>query len=239
MSRDPDLQPASDLLAIRYQQAAGEVQLTGIQALVRLVLEARRSDDRTGLRTASYVSGYEGAIVGHDQYANLLLAGVRCGRLAVADPARFAEAECGHGPTRARGERSLTALAREHLGQDAPEDLLELVGHRAGDLVSYQHRLYAIRALGMKHKVTFGPWFRHVFRLLTALRRLRGTPLDVFGYTKLRRIERLLAAEYLQEVDLAAVTRCAGGIPARPTGGSPCRRARGGRRTGTARAARP
>jgi indolepyruvate ferredoxin oxidoreductase len=60
-----------------------------------------------------------------------------------------------------------------------------------------------LRALGMKQKITFGPWFRGVFRLLAAGRRLRGTPLDLFGYTRLRRAERQLADEYLREVTSA------------------------------------
>jgi indolepyruvate ferredoxin oxidoreductase len=37
---------------------------------------------------------------------------------------------------------------------------------------------------------------RHVFTLLTWLRPLRGTALDVFGYTQERRMERRLIADY-------------------------------------------
>jgi len=39
------------------------------------------------------------------------------------------------------------------------------------------------------------------FRLLAKLRRLRGTALDVFGYTEERRAERRLIAEYTQVLD--------------------------------------
>jgi len=49
---------------------------------------------------------------------------------------------------------------------------------------------------GEPQKRAFGPWMRHVFRLLTWLRPLRGTALDVFGYTKERRMERRLIADY-------------------------------------------
>ena len=45
-------------------------------------------------------------------------------------------------------------------------------------------------------KRVFGPRMRHVFRLLTWLRPLRGTALDIFGYTQERRMERRLIAEY-------------------------------------------
>lgn len=53
-----------------------------------------------------------------------------------------------------------------------------------------------LRALGMKRKVRFGPWFRTVFRLLYAMRRVRGTKLDIFGYAHVRKVERALIAEY-------------------------------------------
>jgi indolepyruvate ferredoxin oxidoreductase len=46
-------------------------------------------------------------------------------------------------------------------------------------------------------KRPFGSWMMTVFRLLAPLRRLRGTPLDVFGYTAERRQERQLITDYL------------------------------------------
>jgi len=49
---------------------------------------------------------------------------------------------------------------------------------------------------GEPQKRAFGPWMRHVFKLLTWLRPLRGTVLDVFGYTTERRMERRLIADY-------------------------------------------
>ncbi len=49
---------------------------------------------------------------------------------------------------------------------------------------------------GEPKKRAFGPWMRHVFRLLTWLRPLRGTALDIFGYTRERRMERRLIADY-------------------------------------------
>ena len=40
------------------------------------------------------------------------------------------------------------------------------------------------------------------FRLLAALKRLRGTAFDVFGYSEERRFERALLAQYEQDLDL-------------------------------------
>ena len=53
-----------------------------------------------------------------------------------------------------------------------------------------------LRALGLKRKLAFGPWFAPALRLLRALRRLRGTPWDVFGYAAVRREERRLISWY-------------------------------------------
>ncbi|HEX7854162.1 MAG TPA: indolepyruvate ferredoxin oxidoreductase family protein [Sphingobium sp.] len=49
---------------------------------------------------------------------------------------------------------------------------------------------------GRPRKIELGPWMLPVFRLLQALRGLRGTILDPFGYTAERRMERALIGEY-------------------------------------------
>lgn len=49
---------------------------------------------------------------------------------------------------------------------------------------------------GHLRKRAFGPWLMRAFKLLAALRPLRGTPLDVFGYTAERRGERQLIRDY-------------------------------------------
>jgi indolepyruvate ferredoxin oxidoreductase len=49
---------------------------------------------------------------------------------------------------------------------------------------------------GVARKMTFGPWLLPAFRLLAKFKGLRGTPLDIFGYTEERRTERRLIADY-------------------------------------------
>ena len=56
---------------------------------------------------------------------------------------------------------------------------------------------------GRPTKREFGPWLERPLRLLARLKGLRGTPLDVFGYTAERKMERALIKQY--EVDMAAV----------------------------------
>jgi indolepyruvate ferredoxin oxidoreductase len=58
-----------------------------------------------------------------------------------------------------------------------------------------------LRALGLKRKIELGPWFIPAFRVLRAMRGLRGTAMDPFGRTRLRVVERELIEEYLGLVD--------------------------------------
>ncbi|WP_449448457.1 indolepyruvate ferredoxin oxidoreductase family protein [Thermomonas brevis] len=55
-------------------------------------------------------------------------------------------------------------------------------------------------AQGQLQKKAYGPWVFTAFRALATLRFLRGTPLDVFGYTAERRGERALIGEYQKTV---------------------------------------
>ncbi len=76
--------------------------------------------------------------------------------------------------------------------------LTAAIGEQFGPGARYRYRLHppVLRALGMKRKISLGPAFRPVFQLLAAGRRLRGTPFDPFGRTRVRRTERSLITEY-------------------------------------------
>jgi len=54
---------------------------------------------------------------------------------------------------------------------------------------------------GEPRKMRFGPWMGGVFRILQKLKFLRGTALDIFGYTEERRTERALTYEYEETVE--------------------------------------
>ena len=56
---------------------------------------------------------------------------------------------------------------------------------------------------GRPMKRTFGPWMARPLRVLTSLKILRGTPLDIFGRTEERRMERALIKQF--EADMAEV----------------------------------
>ena len=55
-------------------------------------------------------------------------------------------------------------------------------------------------ATGEPKKISFGPWMLQVFRVLAKFKFLRGTPFDIFGYNKDRRVERELIVGYEKDV---------------------------------------
>ncbi len=65
---------------------------------------------------------------------------------------------------------------------------------------------------GRLQKREYGPWMFTAFKLLAKLRFLRGTPLDVFGYTAERRMERQLLADYRQRVQALLAALDAGNL---------------------------
>ena len=49
-------------------------------------------------------------------------------------------------------------------------------------------------------KQQFGPWMMKAFGILASMKSLRGSALDIFGYTEERRMERALPVEYKQTI---------------------------------------
>jgi indolepyruvate ferredoxin oxidoreductase len=90
-------------------------------------------------------------------------------------------------------------VARLHLLSSAAATIKAQFGR--GAKVYWHLHPPVLRALGMKRKVVLGPWFTPAFTILRELRRLRGTPFDVFGYTEVRRMERRLVEEYISMIE--------------------------------------
>ncbi|MBV8565078.1 MAG: indolepyruvate ferredoxin oxidoreductase family protein [Methylobacteriaceae bacterium] len=57
------------------------------------------------------------------------------------------------------------------------------------------------RHTGLPKKMRFGPWMMRAFGFLAKLKGLRGTPLDIFGYSEDRRLERRLISDYEALID--------------------------------------
>jgi indolepyruvate ferredoxin oxidoreductase len=64
-------------------------------------------------------------------------------------------------------------------------------------------------AKGHLVKQQFGPWMMNGFKVLAKLKSLRGTPLDIFGYTAERKMERALPVAYRDTITtlLAQLTK--------------------------------
>ena len=79
---------------------------------------------------------------------------------------------------------------------------------------------------GVPRKITFGPWMLKAFGLLAKFKGLRGTKLDVFGYTQERRTGRQLITDYeamLEEIvaKLSPENHITGPRPRRDPGQNP------------------
>ena len=126
-----------------------------------------------------------------------------------------AEADAGRGDgsgrlTRAcaRGYFKLLAykdeyeVARLMLDPAATAEARELAAATGGRLAWRLHPPI-LRALGLSSKISVPVRWTPVFRLLCSMRGLRGTALDIFGHTALRRAERSLPGEYRAAVESA------------------------------------
>ncbi len=92
-------------------------------------------------------------------------------------------------------------VARLHLDAWERSKLNDEFGPGARVRVMLQPPL--LKRLGLRRKISLGPATRPAFWLLHAARRLRGTPFDPFGHSKMRRTERALVGEYLDLVGCA------------------------------------
>ena len=74
-----------------------------------------------------------------------------------------------------------------------------------GVKLSYNLHPPMLRAFGLKEKPKLGPWFGSVFKVLSRMKVLRGTPARSFGFAAVRRVERQLVGEYRALVEKALV----------------------------------
>jgi len=75
----------------------------------------------------------------------------------------------------------------------------EVAGKRGK--ISWRLHPPLLRAMGLTHKIAVPGWAAPAIKLLAKGKRLRGTPLDPFGYAHVRRLERELPREYVAAID--------------------------------------
>lgn len=153
-----------------------------------------------GVRAARLV-GYQGVSTARG-YVDDVVAIWHAER-AAGEQAAFSEAV-------ARGLYRFTAYKDEYevarLLTDPAVDAVLAAEVPGGQRLHYRLHPPALKALGRRGKIAFGPWMRPVLRVLARGRVLRGAPLDPFGRTAIRRLERALRDDYR-----AMVHRLAGG----------------------------
>lgn len=176
------------------------------EVMARLIAELKSTGDEFKLsetldevidRRAAFLTGYQSA-----RYAKRYR--------ALVDKVRAAEAKVAPSGT------ALTdAVARSLFKLMAYKDEYEVArlytdGHFErqvasafeGENLSYEfHMAPPILArkdpvTGLPKKMSFGPWMLKAMRVLAPLKVLRGTPLDLFGYSHERRTERQLIRDY-------------------------------------------
>jgi indolepyruvate ferredoxin oxidoreductase len=94
-------------------------------------------------------------------------------------------------------------VARLHLQNDLATALE--AEYPGGVTIHYNLHPPVLRALGWQGKIKFGRWFEGVFRALRAMRGVRGSAFDPFGWPEVRRVERALIGEYRALVEKALV----------------------------------
>jgi indolepyruvate ferredoxin oxidoreductase len=103
-------------------------------------------------------------------------------------------------------------VARLHLDPEMRAELAAAFG--PGARIRWHLHPPMLRALGMHRKIRLGRWFTPAYRALRALRRIRGRRLDVFGWARVRRVERALVVHYRTLVERVLAGVGAGDIPA-------------------------
>jgi indolepyruvate ferredoxin oxidoreductase len=91
-------------------------------------------------------------------------------------------------------------VARLHLRADYAQIARDL-GITGPYSVTYHLHPPVLRRLGLKKKLPMGRPYQLMFHVLRGMRRLRGTPFDVFGWDRDRRSERAVIEEYRRLID--------------------------------------
>jgi indolepyruvate ferredoxin oxidoreductase len=179
---------AHDLAAVRALfQAQQVVQFVKRPSLDELV--TKRVDFLTAYQNARYAADYR-AFVERVRLAEAPLGSTRLAEAVARYLFKLMAYKDEYEVARLHTDASFVAKLGEQFEGD-----FKLVHHLAPPLIGRKD------ADGKPVKTAFGPWIRAAFPLLARLKGLRGTPLDVFGWSAERREERALIDEYRKSVE--------------------------------------
>jgi indolepyruvate ferredoxin oxidoreductase len=192
-----------NLAAFRFGRRAAH-DPASIEALIKpapdATSDARRlsqSFDEIVARRVTFLTAYQNAAYA-DRYKMLV------GKVQAAEAAK-APGKTGLADAVARYAFKLMAYKDEYEVARLyaePSFLAQVKNEVAGDNLTLKFHLAPPLLVkkdavtGLPRKMTFGPWMLSAFRLLAKFKGLRGTALDIFGYTEERKTERKLIADY-------------------------------------------
>jgi indolepyruvate ferredoxin oxidoreductase len=178
------------------KQRVGAVQVAPV-----LTAEARALVDRVGasgelrrlleIRVPELIAYQDAAYAG--RYVDFVKRVAEAERRAVAGESRLSEAVARY-LFKLMAYKDEYEVARLHLRNDVAAALAQ--EFPGGVKLQYNLHPPVLRAMGMKRKLKLGTWFDGAFKMLYALRGLRGGALDIFGRAEVRRVERALIDEY-------------------------------------------
>jgi indolepyruvate ferredoxin oxidoreductase len=173
-----------------------------------LTAEARTLVDRVGasgelrrlleMRVPELVAYQDAGYAG--QYVDFVKRVVEAESRATAGETRLSEAVARY-LFKLMAYKDEYEVARLHLRNDLAAALAD--EFPGGVKVQYNLHPPLLRAMGVKKKIKFGTWFDSAFKLLYAMRGVRGGALDVFGRAEVRRVERALIGEYRALIEKA------------------------------------
>jgi indolepyruvate ferredoxin oxidoreductase len=148
---------------------------------------ARRKEFLTGYQNAAYAERYAALVKRVAEVESAKFAGKRALSAAVARYAfKVMAYKDEYEVARLYAESSFKQKVAEQFEGD-----FKLTFHLAPPIMSKTDPV-----TGEPRKKVFGPWMMAAFGVLAKFKGLRGTALDVFGYTAERKMERQLIADY-------------------------------------------
>ena len=207
--------------AIELNGTAVEMNLAAFRWGRRWTVDPGAVDKAAGASIAYELEPY--SVEGIDDAVLRELVERRAGDLVAyqnrAYAARYAKVIVGahHAEQQAGGDGSFAAMVARQLHHVmAYKDEYEVarlllagrgkVAAQFGDDAKMTWNLYPpmLRSMGLGRKLRFGAWSTPVLATLRRMKGLRGTALDPFGHSKVRRTERAMVKDYIKLVDEAS-----------------------------------
>jgi len=179
---------AHDIKAVRALFAAEQV----IQFVKREGLDemlAKRVEFLTNYQDSAYAAKYE-AFVGKVRAAESKLGSTRLSEAVARYLFKLMAYKDEYEVARLHTDKSFTDKIAAQFEGD-----FKVVHHLAPPLLAKKN------AKGELVKQQMGAWIRPAFKVLAKMKGLRGTALDIFGYTEERKMERALIEQYRESID--------------------------------------